>query len=123
MPEKTLEITVENTNIRVVVARATVLIGIRRTRLKYESEQETDIDRRLLRLYTYADVAACTTGTLSIEGKEQPWPPDFETFLNLPDDLVGQLENAVYAANPHWAPPQTEGTEAEKKVLTDSTSG
>lgn len=122
MVERMLEITVDNTSLKVVVERATVLIGMRRARLKVEAEKEKDIDRLLLRTYTYADIAACTKGTLTIDGRDQPWPPDFETFLNLPDELGNQLEEAVYAANPHWLP-EEKGPEAEKKAPTTSTPG
>ncbi len=122
MAEKTLELSVESTSLQVKVERATVLIGMRRTRLKSEALQEKDLDRKLLRMYTYADSAACSSGTLTIDGKVLAWPCDFETFLNLPDELIGPVEELVYLVNPHWLP-QEEGAEVEKKAPTVSTSG
>jgi len=122
MTEKTLELTVDNTSLQVTIERATVLVGMRRARLKVEAEKEKDIDRKLLRTYTYADIASCTKGVLRVDGKEIAWPPDFETFLSLPDELGNQLEEAVYAINGHWLP-EEKGPEAEKKALTTSTPG
>jgi hypothetical protein len=92
------------------VSEATVLIGMRRTRLRLDASQaaETDIDRRLLRLFTYPDVCAAV---VSVEGLPGAWPPDFETFAGLPDGLVAKLEEAVYRLNPHWLPGGAPGSD------------
>jgi hypothetical protein len=122
MPEKTLDISAENISLHIKVEHSTVLIGMRRARLKVDAEKETDIDRKLVRMYTYSDMAACTSGTLIVDGKDKPWPPDFDTFLSLPERLISPVEEAVYKLNPHWLPDE-EGTEAEKKAPMVSSSG
>jgi hypothetical protein len=108
-------------DIRLTISEATVLIGMRRTRIRLEMEKadEPDLDRKLLGLYTYPDLVAAT-----IQAEGLPWPPEFEAFLELPDALVAQWENAVYELNPHWLPGgnQPAGDDAEKKVQTNSTA-
>jgi hypothetical protein len=110
---------VECDGVHVVVSQATTLSGMRRTRLQIEGRdaQEEDVDRRLLRLYTYPDVIAAT---VEVEGLD--WPLDFETFLGLPDALVAQWEQAVYDLNPHWLPRPAATPEEKKESLMPSTS-
>ena len=105
--------------IRLTVSEATVLIGMRRTRIRVEMEKadEPDLDRKLLGLYTYPDLVAAT---VQVEGL--PWPLDFEAFLELPDALVAHWESVVYELNPHWLPGGTEPSSAlEKKAEMNST--
>jgi hypothetical protein len=85
------------------VSEATVLIGMRRTRLRLDGERaiEPDDDRRLLRVYSYPDVCSAVSAS---DGLPFSWPPDFETFLKLPDGLLVKLEEAIYRLNPHWLP-------------------
>lgn len=94
--------TVEQDGLRVVIAPATVRQGMMRTRLIAESQiaPETDPDRALLRRFSYPDCVAAATSAEGI----QPWPPDFETYLTLPDEFCARWEQAVYSVNPHWAP-------------------
>lgn len=131
MQDKTLEITVDNISAQIMVMRATVLIGFKQQRIKEEAKivlngkknvDAGDIDRYLIHQFLYADVAACTTGTLIIDGEQTAWPPDLDVFLSLPDDLVAQVQEAVYQINPHWLP-EEKGAEAKKKAPIDSTSG
>ena len=105
---------------RFTVAEATVLIGIKRSRLRVEGERamEEDPDRRILRIYTYPDVCAAV-----VDAGGLPWPPDFETFLGFPDGLDAKLEEAIYRLNPHWLPEKPEGTEDPKAPAPASTSG
>ncbi len=105
---RVVEYTDETVTARLVISRATVLIGMRRTRMLEEGKaalkDETDIDRIILRNYLFPDLMApVSEGSLVIEGVEK-WPLDFETFLTLPDSLVNRWETEVYAANPHWSP-------------------
>lgn len=88
------------------VSQATVLIGMARSRLRLDGERaiEPDDDRRLLRVYTYPDLCAAVTEADLTGPNGLNWPPDFETFLGLPDGLVSKLEEAVYRLNPHWLP-------------------
>lgn len=110
--------TIEHGDIKLTVSQATVLIGMKRTRLKLEAQQaeETDPDRHILRLLTFPDVISAT---VQAEGLE--WPLDFETFLGLPDSLEGKWEEAVYDLNPHWLPGYDET--AEKKLPSQSSGG
>jgi hypothetical protein len=111
--------TIEQDGRKVTVARATVLMGMRRTRLASEglAADETDLDRRLLRRFTYPDCIAATTQAEGI----RPWPPSFETFIALPDDFCAQWEAAVYAVNPSWLPGQAPNPKANAPA--SSTTG
>lgn len=106
---------VKHGNIKLVVSEATALIGMKRTRLKLEGERakEADPDRHILRMLTFPDVVAAT---VQAEGME--WPLDFETFVGLPDQVVGKWEEAVYGLNSHWLPGYDEA--AEKKLPSQS---
>lgn len=112
--------TLERDGVRITVAPATVLIGMRRTRLQVEgrSAEESDPDRALLHLYTYPDLIAAT-----VEAEGIPWPISFDDFLTLPDQLAAQWENAVYELNPHWLPGGGEPAEEKKEAQTISTGG
>lgn len=117
MEEKTQ--TVEQDGLKVVVSRATVLMGMRRTRLISEGirANEDDVDRRLLRRFTYPDCLACTIRAEGIA----PWPPSFDEFLALPDDFCAQWEVAAYAVNPGWLPGATPDPKASAPA--SSTTG
>lgn len=105
-------------DVELTVTEATVLIGIKRTRLKAEGLEvnEEDIDRRLLRMFTYPDLMAAT-----VEAAGIPWPLDFEDFLALPDRLVSQWERLLYQLNPHWLPPREEDEGIDQKKAPTST--
>ncbi|MCB0207708.1 MAG: hypothetical protein KDJ52_00170 [Anaerolineae bacterium] len=102
-------------DIRLTVSSATVLAGMKRTRLrmtgdKLEKErvergEEHDLDRLILRVSIYPDLIAATT-----EAEGLPWPLDFETFLTLPEPFWAMWEEVVYRLNPHWLPTE------EKKI-------
>ena len=134
MNTKVIEYEDENMTAHIVVSEATVLIGMKRTRIRLEAEpeKEEDPDKRLLRLFTYPDLAAAATEIMltpaaATDGEKpdevfiSPSPPlDFETFLALPEQLVSAWEQAVYALNPHWLPGNDSAT---KKKATISTGG
>lgn len=86
---------------RLTVSEATVLMRMRRDRLRLDGQRaiEPDEDRRVLRIYSYPDAVASVTHAEGLS-----WPPDFETFLGLPDGLLAALEAAIYRLNPHWLP-------------------
>ncbi len=100
------------------VQTATVLIGIRHTRMHQEASEaaknETDVDRIIARTVLYPALISASTGNITVDGKTLPWPPDFETFVRLPESLEAQWESEVFRLNPHWLP-QPKGKEAEKK--------
>jgi hypothetical protein len=107
---------------KIRVRRATLLDGVKRTRLSEEAKLieakmtkrgEGDVDRWILRVMVWPDVAACTSGVLNFnhggtesteKNQEILWPPDFESFANLTDELGVKVQDAVYRVNPHWAP-------------------
>lgn len=99
--------------ISVTIAEATVLIGMRRTRLRVAAGEttETDIDLRILHLMTYPDLIAAVVEQSGLE-----WPLSFDDFCQLPDKFVSQWEQAVYSLNPHWLPDY--GETQEKKQPT-----
>lgn len=94
-------------DVKVVVTGATVLVGMKRSRLRREGidSGETDIDRRLLRVFTFPDIMAAT---VSITGSGLPDPLDFDAFVLLPDIFVSRWEGVVYRLNPHWLPSSAE---------------
>ena len=111
---------VEADGVRLVVTRATLKQGIKRTRLRVEGQklakdgQLEDVDEFLLRMYTWPDLMAATVSADGIE-----WPLTFAAFLELPDTLGAKWEAAVYELNPGWLPAAKEDTaekEAEKNV-------
>lgn len=109
-------IAIERDGFRVVVSEASALIGMKRTRLKMEvyekqrTREDTDIDRDILELLTYPDLAAA-----AVEFDPSPLP-DFESFLELPEMFVAEWGDAVYKLNPHWASNQEAANEQEKKA-------
>jgi len=111
---------VEVDGVRLVVSKATLKQGIKRTRLKVEAQKLAkageleDVDEFLLRMYTYPDLMAATVSADGIE-----WPLAFPAFLELPDTLGVKWEAAVYELNPDWMPSSGEDAaekEAEKNV-------
>jgi hypothetical protein len=124
MAPKTLTYSDEHLTAEIEVRAATVLDGMRRTRLQLEAGQETggepDLDRSFLRSITYPAIVAVSTGKITVDGEALPWPPTFEQYLTLPEPLGIQWEIAVYEQNPHWLPPIGEG-EDPKKVNAAST--
>jgi len=102
--------TVEVEDVKITVTEASILIGMKRGRMKAEALNKPDPnpDRQILAVVTYPDMIAPVT---LIEGMELP---TFDEFLALPESLIDQWGAAVYALNPHWLP-QTDG-ELEKKV-------
>jgi hypothetical protein len=133
MRTETVEYTGDGWAAKFTVSQATLLIGVARSRLRLLGERaiEPDEDRRVLRLYTYPDLSAGVTSALGVYAGPGPapklpwasWPPDFETFIGLPDGLVSRLEDAIYRLNPHWLPGGGAQTENPKAPAQDSTSG
>ena len=109
--------TITQYDVTIVVGEANTRMGMCRSRIREEGRKEIetlqDIDCRILRLYTYPDVIGAT-----LEADGIPWPLGFDAFLELPDRLVVEWEEAVYELNPHWLPkPAAQATEdAEKKA-------
>ena len=111
---------VEVDGVRLVVTKATLKQGIKRTRLRVEGQKLAkageleDVDEFLLRMYTWPDLMAATVSADGIE-----WPLTFAAFLELPDTLGAKWEAAVYELNPDWLPSSGEDAaekEAEKNV-------
>lgn len=106
----TERVTIEQGGIKLVVSGpATVRQGMVRSRLKYEAKQakEKDFDRALLRSMVYPDLIAAT-----IEAEGVEWPLGFDAYLELPETLGVEWEEAVYRLNPHWIPPEKKEGEA-----------
>jgi len=112
----------DNLAVELTVTEATVLVGMRRTRLKLQGdaiEKEDvgkgtyDSDRHLLRVTIYPDLVAATIDAHGLPS----WPLAFEDFLNLPEALWVQWEDAVYDLNPHWLPSEAKTPEEKKANL------
>lgn len=108
------------------VHRATLLDGVRRSRLieTGKAADEKDIDRWLLRVMIYPDMASSSEGWYTQPGssEQKVWPPPFEDLAGLPDDLGIAVQAAVYRVNPHWMPKpeggsRTAPTEKDKKTV------
>ena len=92
---------------RIVVAAATVRMGIARTlmqRAGRRSEDEPGVG--LLRQFTWPDlVVASIKGEIEVEGEVKLVSDlTFEEWLELPEALVISWEKLVYELNPHWLP-------------------
>lgn len=104
----------------VTVSEATALMGMRHSILREEMALQVgkEDDPALIylrRIYYPALVSAV---------KEQSgfahWPIPFEDFLELPDQLAGQWERAVWELNPHWQPGYDPNSNEEKKDSTNA---
>ena len=99
-------------DITLEIAPATALMGMERSLLRGQADQVADEPQaaRVLHRFLYPDLVACV---IKAEGLE--WPPTFEAFAALPDDLVARWERMCYATNPHWEPGYQDEEAAEKK--------
>lgn len=125
MHSRELKVSLADLEADLTISTETVLMGMRRTRLKAEASvrQEEDPDRAFLAVVTYPDLMAVSSGKITVDQEtiEVPKDLDFERFLILPGELEGQWEEAVYALNPHFLP-RAADEEAEKKRQPTSTS-
>jgi hypothetical protein len=126
MQTETVSYQVDGYDVSLTVSEATVLVGMRRTRLKLagdKAERERakdygyDADRHLLRATIYPDLIAAT-----VEARGLAWPLEFEEFLGLPEQLWVAWEQAVYRLNPHWLPSPEQSRE-KKDDPTNSSDG
>lgn len=91
---------------RLIVAAATVRMGIERTLMQHGARQLGQDDPpqvSLLRRITWPDLVAAT-----VEGQingRPVWDLTFDEWLDFPEPLVIAWERAVYELNPHWLPP------------------
>ncbi len=126
---ETHELTYEGNEltVRLVLGKATVLVGMKRALLQGRANAYLDtlpktndvagLDaaaRQLLVRLLYPDLLACV---VSAEGVDADM--DVETFLALPEQLTDAWQNLVYELNPHWYPfarPADETEVAEKNV-------
>lgn len=97
----------------------------RRARLQREAERHSNTDdwsTFLLRSMAYPDIASTCVGTLTINDQtltlDRLHPLTFETYLDLPEDLIRLLEDAEYRQNPQWMlkPNEREQDDAKKAV-------
>ena len=105
----------------ITVREARLVDGMERGRLigqAFEQPRPNDL-QQTVQVVIWPNLVA---GTLSAEiaqnGQALKWP-DFETLLELPEQLVQQWLEAVYELNPHWSPAETadsnDAASAEKK--------
>lgn len=113
MKTQTIEFDNGAVKARIVVSEASVLQGVKRTRLKYEAgdiDKITDPDLKLVRLLIYPELLAAAR---SIEIDGVLGDPSFDDFCQLPEPLAKQWEDAAFTLNPHWLP----GEADEKKEV------
>ncbi len=113
------------TKAELTVKAATVLDGMRRTRLRTEAraqQDKLDVDTFLLRLFTFPDASSVTTGQINNRVITWEEPLTFAEVCGLPELLLIQVEDAVYRLNPHWlAKPKAEEAEENSKKASDTT--
>jgi hypothetical protein len=106
---------------RLVVSRATLLIGWRRTVLQIdgrdanEKESQRAVEDpgltldpivRWMRAVVYPDmVAPVIEASLTVDGKSLSWPIAFDQFIALPSapDFENAWQQAVFDLNPSWS--------------------
>lgn len=133
MPKTMLEMkTLKSSGHEIVVSQASVLHGMRRSRVKMmeleaiqkEREEagrapdEAFDDLELMRAITYPDLVAATLvfdgapwETMKLPAVLEAFP--FSSMLDLTDALLTRWTEAVYALNPHWLGLEEE--DAQKK--------
>lgn len=110
MKTKLIEFDNGDVQARIEVGEATVLMGARRSRLRFEADGENDPDRKLVRLFVYPDLIAAAKA-INVSGIDGV--PTFDQFLQLPEALVAQWESATFDLNPHWLPSEPDEKKAE----------
>jgi hypothetical protein len=103
----------DSLSITLEIGSATALMGMERSLLRGEADKAAGEPRaaQVLHRYLYPDLVACV-----VKAEGLPWPPSFEAFSQLPDELVARWERGCYAANPHWQPGYQDEEAAEKKA-------
>lgn len=106
----------EHTEAEIEVRRATVADGARRSRMSADGLKncgDAEFEEAFTHIRLYPDLLACSSGRIVVDGVNI-WPPTFEQFWQLPEEMVIQWQDAVYQANAHWRP-ELRGDENEKK--------
>jgi len=107
--------TISGGGLSVTVSAATMLIGLRRTRLIIQAgqgEPDSDPDMLVARRIIYPALVAAVADHAGFEA----WPIPFEEFLALDEGFAAQWEQAVFELNPHWlSQPDTPATVAGEK--------
>jgi len=108
--------TVEYKDYKVVVAEATVRMGMKHTMLvsegvRRDATEKDEVIDKLIAVYTYS---ACIAATVEHDGFKE-WPVPLEDFLLFPEGFVVDWERAAYELNPHWMPTAPEEEDTEPK--------
>jgi hypothetical protein len=116
-----IEYSDENVTAEIEVVRATVRMGLERTRMISSIEDDPDADAMFLftRKISYPSlVIASPTGTVKVGGSTLTWPPTFDQFFDLPEELANRWFEAVQKLNPHWF----QLPEIDEKKVSDASS-
>jgi hypothetical protein len=112
----TFEYDLDGDKVVITSTRASARVGVARYQMMMagEARNETEEDEALkpLRLITYPDCASCSTVTKNGE----PWKVDFDTFVEMPEDLVNLWLGQCHVVNPQWFSGPEVGTTEEKKA-------
>lgn len=113
-------------DIHLVIVKANAIRGMTRTLLASlaakiddkaedgKSEREmglADLATYLMGITIYPSAIAATEEQTGFD----VWPPPFEQFCELPDELVQAWGDAAFALNPHWVP---DGVSSDPKAPT-----
>lgn len=118
--QRVIETEIDGQAVRLTVNRATTIMGTRRSIMVYKAMSEIrgeteagnapDEAVMVLKTSTYPALITATTDATGI-----PWPLPFADFLELPEALVYEWEQAVFELNPHWNPAGEIGGEQEQE--------
>jgi hypothetical protein len=113
----------DNCTASIEVRKATVMDGVRRQELA-ESEAkllaaagDVSATEMAMRIDIYPAMISCSKGTIAIAGKEIAWPPTFNVFGELPEDLGNAWFSECAQVNKSWFTPPVPD---EKKVMATS---
>lgn len=125
--------TVKFEEYELVLAAATGEIGVYRTILRQNAvdeeavedashpELEKDLKRASVVVLHTLMYPAMVAAAVEHKGFDH-WPPTFEEFRNLPEELIAEWEVVTFRLNDHWRPQPVEKAVARKKG-TRSTKG
>jgi hypothetical protein len=114
--QKTLILDLDDKKVEIVIAQATVGMGIKRGILIYaamdEKEKNPELDE-VDYIIGYRTLPNLVAGTVSIKGL--PMPKVAGDIRDLPEGFVGEWLNAIYSLNPTWNPLSNLTTVEEKE--------
>lgn len=127
LPSRTIHYAGEGLLVQLTIQKANYQQGLRRTLLIQQIlkdpsiiavSEEVDQVRSIMGMLFYPSMIA---SVVQHDGFEH-WPITLDEFMDLPEELMIQWEEATYELNPSWRPPNSDEedqeVEKEKKLST-----